>query len=248
MDGAPFSLTDTPDSSGDYFRVSDIEGLSGADYEYELLEKHADGSTFGKARYPRRELVVKGIAVANKTGGYDSLRIRKKLENWAADYTSNERWLYVDEPSPGQSTQLKVRPGGKLALPAPRGGNQEFEIPFTCTDPRKYGQTLELGTLNPGSNTLTNAGNFPTFLFATLASSTASPNLTNQTTGNQVIQLQGTPAVGTTVDFYNRRTMAGGTTLQEMAQRPRIWWFLQPGANIITTNATWNFSFRSAWR
>lgn len=248
LEGAPFPLTDTPDSDGDYFRVSDIEGLSGMEAELGLLEKHRDGSTFGKARYPRRELLVKGIAVSGGSGNYESLRVRKKIEDWAADWAWAERWIYVDEPSPGLSTQLKTRPGGKLSLPAPKGGNQEFEIPFTCADPRKYSQTLLTPTLVPGTNTLNNAGNFPTFITAVLSTSMNNPYLKNVTTGNQLITLPGNTPLNTSVDFLNRRTLHAGTTLQEMASRPRIWWFLQPGNNTIETNGTWAVQYRSAYR
>lgn len=247
-EGAPFALTDVPDADGDRFRVSEVEGLEGMEVELESLAQHRVGSALGIGRYPKREIVVKGIAIAQKTGSnYDALRVRRKIEAWAADYAWGQRWLYIDEPTPGIPVQLKTVPGGQLNMPPSKGRNQDFEVPFTCLDPRKYLQTLETASVN-GTATLTNFGNFPTFVFATLSSTRTNPWLQNNTTGNQRITLQGSISAGTTVDFLARRTLVGGTVLQEVAQRPRIWWKLLPGANVITSDGAWTVSWRGALR
>lgn len=247
LEGAPFSLTDTPDADGDRFRVAEIEGLDGMDTEINLTNLYGSGSAFTNGRYPKREILVRGIALSSDKGEYSSLRLRRKLERWAADWAWNQRWLYVDEPSPGIPTQLKTRPGGKPSFPVTKGGNQTFEIPFTCADPRKYSQTQQQIDIN-GSGTLTNNGDFPTFVFATCLSGTTSPYLRNVSTGNQSIILAGNVPINTTVDFLARRTMFAGNVLQEMAQRPRVWWQLIPGANTIETASNWRFQFRDAYR
>ena len=247
-ESAPFDLTNVPDSDGDKFVVAEIEGWDGMEAELALIDQDRDGSAFSKGRYPKRELNVKGLAIARNTGSnFDALRVRKKLEAFAADWAWAERWLYVDEPSPGQSLQAKTRPGGKLFMPTSKGRNQEFEIPFTCADPRKYSQNLESETVN-GSKVLTNSGNFPTYAVATLSSTRTNPWIQSDTLGNWRITLQGSIPSGSTIDFLARRTIKTGVGMIEMAARPRLWFYLRPGPNTITSDGPWVVQWRHAWR
>jgi hypothetical protein len=247
LEGAPFHLTDTPDADGDRFRIAEVEGWESMQAMVEMLEQHGDGSAFLKGKYPRRDVVVKGQAIAGDQGDFAQLRLRKKLENWAADWAWNQRWLYVDEPSPGISLQAKVRPDGPLSLPPTKGALQNFEIPFVCSDPRKYSQNQESVPVN-GSETLINYGNFPTFVVATLGSTRTNPWIQNNSTGNQRITLAGSIPSGSTVDFLARRTIRAGVGMEEMAQRPRIWWFLLPGNNTVTTDGPWTVQWRHGYR
>lgn len=247
--GITFFMDGTPDAQGDRFYVSDIEGLDSADIEYSRLDKYGDGGTVNYSRLPKRELNIKGWAVGNQANPDVVWRVRQKLEAWCGYFTGRSDYMYVVPPPPGISVQMIVQRSGRLHLPPPRGDKlQEFDVTFTAEDPRKYAQSAQ--QVDPGVNgtaTLTNNGNYPTFLFATLMSPGTNPWLQNNSLGNARLTLAGSIPANSTVDFLNKLTFDNTGVRREYAVRPRSWFWLQPGSNTIQTFGTWRLVFRDAW-
>lgn len=251
-EGSTVDLDSSKDTDGDRFDFVEPEGLDGMETELELIDRHGTGSTFGMGRYPRRELLVKGRAIGNRTEDGSIFRAMRKVESWFADFSWQERWLYFDLESPGESVQLKVVPGGKLTMGTPQGNICDFEVPFTAMDPRKYSQTLRTEEVDSSTKTLTNGGNFPTYLNAELLQDASScwieiendhgtHRLTLDTTDGDVPE-------GVLVDFLERRTIHPVDGIVDMALIPRPWVPLLPGNNTVRTNGKWGFAWRDAWR
>jgi hypothetical protein len=235
-----------PDVDGDVFVVSEIEGLDSPEVEYIAEQKDRAGAIATTVRYKERPLLIRGKAFSRPNVTFDVLRIRRKLEV-ASELVTAADWLYVDEPSPGIAVQMVVQRSGKLYLPKPRHNVQEFEIPLTAPDPRKYKQgSPSSAVINGGPYIITNTGNYSTYVVAVLNSTASNPGIQHDSFGMLTFLGTNLPS-NSYIDFQNRRTIHAANGQQDAAARPRAWWELQPGANSIRSNASFTITWRPCW-
>jgi phage-related protein len=243
-DNSSVTLNNTADGDGDKFILSDIDGWGSPEMDVQLINRLGNGSSLGKARYSKREITIHGMAIGNRFEDGSVFRAKRKVENWFADFQWNERWLYVDLTPSSESRQVKVIPGGELHFGTPKANMVEFEIPFTSLDPAKYSLTNNQVAVS-GSATLTNGGNFPTYLYAVLLSGATNPYVE---VNGQRLPLNGSMPAGVTVDFLNRVTTHPSNGIQDLAMVPRSWPVLNPGANSVSVSGSWRLDYRDAWR
>lgn len=251
-ENAPAGITfdRVKDADGDSFWIVDIEGHGSMEIDANDDPRHGDGSSRPRARYKQRELNIIGMAEGNRAVEGSGIRCQEKLRKYFADWRNLDRWLYLDFSSPGLAGQYKTQPGGALHLPKPKGKLIDFEVPFTCLDPRFYSQTTLGGSVNAGSPlTIANNGTTPTWVTATLNGTATDPWLqVVNALGTYKLQLSGSIPNGTVVDFFNKQTVHPSLGGINLATTPRAWWFLTPGNNTITSVGSWTLTGRHAYR
>lgn len=147
---------------------------------------------------------------------------------------------------------------------------------FLATDPRIYSLPLQSavatpgvisgghgwphgwahgwGTATPGSATVVNGGNFPTYpriTFSPGASALVNPTIANATTGlSWQIALTINPGDVLVVDFAEQVARLNNTANRNtyIVRPPSSWWQLQPGSNLIQLAASGSGSATIEWR
>lgn len=243
----------TPDADGDIFVVSDIEGWEGADVQFDVQQRNDSGATLVTNRLKERPMNIVGSAYPRVNSPNAVFRIRSKIEAMASFY-SLATLLTVNEPSPGVAKRCGVYRSGKLHMPPPKYNVQEFELPVTAPDPRKYAVTPTVVGLTNTTANLVNLGNFTTYIVAVTTNTTQFPFLRNNTYSTAQSLSLAKPAgesvvPGTVVNFQGRFISDPSGVGRDWAVLPngRLWWPLLPGTNNVTVQGGWQITYSSAW-
>lgn len=215
------------------------------------------------------------------------------LEAFQAAWGQTDETLPLTIAGPSRTWIVYGRPRRSVPnLTDSLSGIIEVACSFRALDPRLYDATLtsttvdlgtdlgglefpfafpaSFGTTTPGTATLTNTGNAPTYLTITIdpaSENVTNPIIVNQTTGER-LEFDGlTIPTGKHLDVdFGARTVtlhdpftAGGVVdvASSIDRTVSTWWtgtgILPVGANVITTTgsgngATVTYSFRSAWQ
>jgi len=140
----------------------------------------------------------------------------------------------------------------KTGMDSLSGTIRKSILKLKAKDPRKY---LQTATTLSGAGTASNAGTYTTPIVITItATGTTSTSLkiSNSTTSKDInVTTALTSGEVLVIDTGLHSAKLDGTEKRSMIGSNSTWWFLNPGNNTLAitngTNATVEFSWRSAW-
>lgn len=222
--------------------LTDISGLDSPEVRESadnIVE--GDGGVHGAFYYGRRPVTFEGMIAPDPSTTLNARidQLFRATNAMRADATVT--WTETG----GVGRRLLVRRQQPLRITERRP--KKFLIALVSADPRITSQTLY--TLTAATSlSMPNGGNVGSLPAFTIASPSATVNLTNTSTG-QTLTFTGLNGGGTvTIDFNTKTITQGGVSKYSAITFPSsVWWELRPGSNTVTCTNAAAPSWRDAW-